>query len=234
MPLSRDQRAGATRSYADADGDRKGRERTGRQGHTAGQSAIPGQPGPAAPGPPHPHRRRRPRPVPRAIGGQPRHVERSQIPSGEFGADADDSRQRVLSALYPLTRFVLAGQVEDHRFGSDRHAYVAIDAVLPGVLRAEEHPRQPEHDPMRTPVRQVQVRVVVKPHHLLSAATEIPPVVLVRETSGSDPGSRRELANLGLLGSGQRTVDRKDSFTATSTPRTPVVNGSTRLYSIKL
>ena len=30
MPLCRDQRAGATRSYADADGDRKGRERTDR------------------------------------------------------------------------------------------------------------------------------------------------------------------------------------------------------------
>lgn len=71
-----------------------------------------------------------------------------------------------------------------------RHAHLAIDAVLSGDLRVQEHARQPEHDPVSAPIRKVQMRVVVMLHQLVRTAFEVTPVVLVSEAGGGDPGPR--------------------------------------------
>jgi hypothetical protein len=112
--------------------------------------------------------------LPPAVCRQPRQIQPSQVTGGEFGTDAHDGRQRVLCALHPLPRIILAGQLKNHRLRRGCNAYMAVGAVLTGDLRAEQGARQPEHDLVSAPVRQIQMRVVVTAHHRAGIAPEIP------------------------------------------------------------
>src|ERR1035437_1295246 len=148
-------------------------------------------------------------PFPPSVGRQPCQIQRPKVTGGELGADADDSRKRILGALHPLPRIVLADQVGNHRLRCGRNAHMAVHAVLLGDLQAEQGAWQPEHDLVSAPVRQIQMRVVVPPHHHAWITPEVPPVILVGEAGSGDPGPGRQLADLRLLGSGQRTVNRQ-------------------------
>ncbi len=147
---------------------------------------------------------------PHAVGRQPGQVERAQVSGGELGAGADDGRQGAFVVLLPVTRLILAGQVEDHMLAGGGHRHLGVDAVPFGDPRVKEGARDPEHDAMSTPVRAVQMRIVVTLHQLVRAAPEVAPVVLVGKGGGGDSGPGRELADLGLLGRSQRAVHREE------------------------
>ena len=83
-------------------------------------------------------------------------------------------------------------------------------AVLPGGLRIQHPARQPEHQPPRTPVRQVQERVEVPLHHRPRVALEVAPLVLVDEPRGRYLRPGRNRPQLGALFLGQRPVEREE------------------------
>jgi hypothetical protein len=60
------------------------------------------------------------------------------------------------------------------------------DTLVPGDIDVEQVARQVEHDPVGSPVGQIQVRVVVALHHPAWIAPKVAPVILVDEAGGGD------------------------------------------------
>ena len=74
----------------------------------------------------------------------------------------------------------------------------------------EESTREAEHQPARTPVRQVEERVEVAFHQLLRAATEIAVAVLIDEPGGGNIRAARQLPQFSALLIGERLVFRAE------------------------
>ena len=83
-------------------------------------------------------------------------------------------------------------------------------AVLPRDFGVEESMREAEHQPARTPVRQVEERVEVAFHQLLGAAAEIAVVVLIDEPGGGNLRAARQLPQFSTLLFGERLVEREE------------------------
>jgi len=53
---------------------------------------------------------------PGSVGCQPGQVKGTQVPGGEFGADARDGRQGILGVFDPVSAIVFTGQIENEVF----------------------------------------------------------------------------------------------------------------------
>jgi hypothetical protein len=93
--------------------------------------------------------------------------------------------------------------------GLDHRGDVRV-AVLPRDFGVEESMREAEHQPARTPVRQVEERVEVAFHQLLGAAAEIAVVVLIDEPGGGNLRAARQLPQFSTLLFGERLVEREE------------------------
>jgi hypothetical protein len=84
------------------------------------------------------------------------------------------------------------------------------DTVLLGNIDVEQLTRQAEHDPVRSPVGQIQVRVVVALHHPVWIAPKVAPVILVDEAGGGDRRAGGQRTHFGLLAIVQRPVEGQE------------------------
>lgn len=90
-------------------------------------------------------------------------------------------------------------QVDDHMLGRLPGGRDICIAVLLGRFLVEKTPRDAEHQPSGTPVREVQERVEVPLHQLHRITAEVAPVILVDEAGRGDLGPARQRPQFGAL-----------------------------------
>src|SRR3954447_23280013 len=76
------------------------------------------------------------------------------------------------------------------------------------VVEAKHLGGQPEHQPMRPPVGQVEETVEVALNQAVRIGLQFAPLVVVDEAGRRDQGSCRDGAQVGLRVGGQRLIDR--------------------------
>ncbi|WP_147263094.1 hypothetical protein [Geodermatophilus sp. TF02-6] len=147
---------------------------------------------------------------------QPARVEQPQVPGHQFGANRDD-RGRQAGAVGPslgaFASILLAEQIDDDvPAGRPCGREVAHETPLRHRRGggAEHLDRQPERQPARPPVGEVEERVEVALDQPARIVLQVTPLVGVDEAGGRDQGSGRDRPQLGLLVQGRRLVDRHE------------------------